>query len=97
MSKDEHEPLTIELTRVAFWIRHYAEASGQTLNQVADFARVSRQSFYDVVKKRGNPTLRTLALISRQLGVEAVDLLKPVPDEADSPALDETPDEPSGE
>jgi len=80
----DQEPLEIELARAAYWVRHYAEASGQTLNHVADFARVSRQSFYDVLKGRRNPTLRTLALISRQVGVEVRDLVQPIPDSAKS-------------
>lgn len=84
----DDEPLEVELARAAYWIRHYAELSGQTLNHVADFARVSRQSFYDVLKKRRNPTLRTLALISRQVGVEVRDLVQPIPEAVEAASIE---------
>ena len=88
MERDEQ--VKRELSRVVYWLDHHADERGQTWEQIAVFAGISRSSLYQI--KRGSaPTLRTLGYVANYLGVDVRDLLAPTPEEK-TPGLPATAD-----
>lgn len=73
------EQLRIEATRAAWWCRHYARERGLSLDKLAAFSNVGRNSVVDMANRA--PSLRTLSAVAAYLGVQVMDLLRPIPDE----------------
>lgn len=74
------EQLQIESARAAWWCRHYARERGLSLDKLAAFSNVGRTSIVEMGRKRA-PSLRTLSAVAAYLGVQVMDLLRPIPDE----------------
>lgn len=77
------EQLRIESARAAWWCRYYARERGLSLDKLAAFSNVGRNSVVDMANRA--PTLRTLSAVAAYLGIEVMELLRPIPDEAGGP------------
>lgn len=72
------EQLEEEVRRADYWVRWHASRLGLSFDAFAVYAGVGRSSVADL--RNRYPSLRTLSAIAAYLGVDVMDLLKPIPD-----------------
>ncbi len=87
------EQTDIECERVAFWIRWYAGQRGLSLDKLAAYSDLGRNSVIEMGRKR-IPNLATLASVAAFLGVQVRDLLRDIPPDGSDPS--NTPEIPPG-
>jgi XRE family aerobic/anaerobic benzoate catabolism transcriptional regulator len=68
--------------QLATRLRHLRHARGETLREVSLRSGLSLRLLALIESGAGNPTLTTLVVLARSLGVEVVDLLRPDPAKA---------------
>jgi len=57
-------------------VRRLAKRKRMSIEQLADFAGLSRAALWKVLARKHNPTLRTLAKLSEALGCDVRDLFE---------------------
>lgn len=72
------EQIELETQRAAYWVRRYAEERNLSLDKLAAFSGLGRNSVVELGKRA--PNLRTLANVAAYLGIDVRDLLKPIPE-----------------
>lgn len=77
MTADDH--LREESRRAAYWTRRYASERGLSLDKLAAFSDVARNSIIEM--ERRAPTLRTLSSVAHYLGIKVRDLLQDIPED----------------
>jgi len=75
------DQLREEARRAAWWCRWYADQRGISLDKLAAFSDVGRNSIIEMANRA--PSLRTLSSVAHDLGVQVRDLLKDIPEGAD--------------
>lgn len=77
---DVAERVEAEVTLIGRNVRRLCETQGLSLRKLTRRADVNSQTIWDVLAGRANPTVKTLVLLARALGVETRELFAPIPE-----------------